>query len=119
MGSHQPMENRRGRGGLADCPPELPMPDVLVRDRRQRASGRPVRSAGAPGRRPHLIAPRIFPRNVGTISSLRYITGVTHEAAVRGSPLAMGQDRRVLRQLGTLLTVGTAGELTDGQLLER
>ena len=33
--------------------------------------------------------------------------------------MATGQDQRVLRQLGTLLTVGTAGELTDGQLLER
>ena len=33
--------------------------------------------------------------------------------------MATGQDQRVLRQLGTLLAVGTAGELTDGQLLER
>jgi len=33
--------------------------------------------------------------------------------------VATGQDQRVLRQLGTLLAVGTAGELTDGQLLER
>jgi hypothetical protein len=31
--------------------------------------------------------------------------------------VATGQDQRVLRQLGTLLAVGTAGELTDGQLL--
>jgi len=33
--------------------------------------------------------------------------------------VATGQDQRVLRLLGTLLAVGTAGELTDGQLLER
>jgi hypothetical protein len=33
--------------------------------------------------------------------------------------VATGQDQWVSRQLGTLLTVGTAGELTDGQLLER
>src|SRR5436305_15176190 len=33
--------------------------------------------------------------------------------------MATGQDRRVLRQLGTLFTVGTGGGLTDGQLLER
>ena len=33
--------------------------------------------------------------------------------------MVRGQDQQVLRQLGALLTVGTAGELTDGQLLER
>ena len=33
--------------------------------------------------------------------------------------MATGHDQRVLRQIGTLLAVGTAGELTDGQLLER
>ena len=33
--------------------------------------------------------------------------------------MAMTQDRRVMRQLGTLFTVGTGGGLTDGQLLER
>src|SRR4051794_31054014 len=33
--------------------------------------------------------------------------------------MAMSQDRRVLRQLGTLFTAGTGGGLTDGQLLER
>jgi HlyD family secretion protein len=33
--------------------------------------------------------------------------------------MATGQDRRVMRQLGTLLTVGTGKGLTDGQLLER
>jgi RNA polymerase sigma factor (sigma-70 family) len=33
--------------------------------------------------------------------------------------MAVGQDRRVMRQLGTLFTVGTGGGLTDGQLLER
>ncbi len=33
--------------------------------------------------------------------------------------MVTGHDQRVLRQLGTLLAVGTAGELTDGQLLER
>jgi HlyD family secretion protein len=33
--------------------------------------------------------------------------------------VATGQEQRVSRQLGTLLAVGTAGELTDGQLLER
>jgi RNA polymerase sigma factor (sigma-70 family) len=31
----------------------------------------------------------------------------------------MGQDRRIMRQLDTLFTVGTVRELTDGQLLER
>src|SRR3954452_7908458 len=33
--------------------------------------------------------------------------------------MAMTQDRRVMRQLGALLTAGTGGGLTDGQLLER
>ena len=33
--------------------------------------------------------------------------------------MAMTQDRRVMRQLGTLFTAGTGGGLTDGQLLER
>ena len=33
--------------------------------------------------------------------------------------MATGHHRGLLRQLDTLLAVGTAGELTDGQLLER
>ena len=33
--------------------------------------------------------------------------------------MAIGKDRAVLRQLGTLFSVGTIRELTDGQLLER
>ena len=33
--------------------------------------------------------------------------------------MAIGQNRRVMRQLGALFTAGTIGELTDGQLLER
>jgi RNA polymerase sigma factor (sigma-70 family) len=33
--------------------------------------------------------------------------------------MATGQDRRVMRQLGSLLTAGTAAGLTDGQFLER
>jgi HlyD family secretion protein len=33
--------------------------------------------------------------------------------------VAIGQNRRVMRQLGALFTAGTIGDLTDGQLLER
>ena len=64
--------------------------------------------------------PSRFFQILGTIRSLRYITGVNSDDSAGRPACGDGTGSGPLRQLGRPCSpVGTAAELTDGQLLER